>query len=230
MATASNRRRSLDAIIDEAMNRCNQRQKASAAPVCSKLPPAHHLGVQRGGAQLDSTSQLEETVPREHERRRLPVISRSQLNSMTNTGPSVDHEAARTLLTVKIDGNAVWERSCLINQERTLAAQEVYLEALGLQARRHRIPAIRKRPPAAPGRRSILAVSSTRSHSLDPAARRHANFQRRKRHGRPATISFGASPFVHHVGVHPGNRLHGLPAGAIRSSKHQPRCSGLGAL
>lgn len=241
MPAASNRRRKLDAIINEAMHRCKRNQRLpGSAPVCSILPPTLQVGVQRGDGQLCGFSHPKETVTCEFERRRLPVISSTQLNSMTDTGTCstsssivaasrFDHYAARCLLTMKIDGDTVGERVCLTNKENTVAAQEVYSEALGLEARRHRTSAIRTRPCAAPGR-SILAVSSTRSRNFDLAVRRRTNDQRRKRQGMPATVSFGAFPLVHQVDVHPGNRLRGLPAGAIRSTKHLPRRIGLGAL
>lgn len=240
-------------IIDEATHPDN-RQTAPAA-ACS-IPPLNlpYLGVRRVDVPPSSWGAHVEITNECVQRQRLPVLSSSPLEATTCThagthacntsspipeGVSFDQEAACTLLTMKNDGISAREKNSkvsmrhpdvqyLIDQERFLAEQEVYMEA---HARRCRLSAFRTRAPVVPGR-SILAVSSTNSRSSDTADRFHANIQRRSRHGMPYAVSFGATPLLHCFAVRPGNRLHGLPVGAIRSTKHMhvhvPR--GAGAL
>ena len=239
-------------IIEEAMHRLSNRQTAPAA-ACA-IPPLNlqNLGIQRFDLPPSSWGARVKVTNEGVQRRRFPVISRSPLDAITRTPTGTgthacntsahipecvnfDQEAACTLLMMKVDGHTPRrEKSSkvsirhpnvqkLIDQERFMVEQEVYLEAdrayLEEEARRRRFMT-----PAVAGR-SILAVSSINSRSLGTADRR-----RRIRHGMPSAISFGAMPRLHSFAVRPGNRLHGLPAGAVRSTKHMRVPRGAGAL
>ena len=237
-------------VIDEAMHRLSNRQTAPAAACAISPLTLQNLGIQRFDLPPSSWGARVKVTNEGVQRRRFPVISRSPLDAITRTPTGThacntsahipecvnfDQEAACTLLMMKVDGHTPRrEKSSkvsirhpnvqyLIDQERFLVEQEVYLEAdrayLEEEARRRRFMT-----PAVPGR-SILAVSSINSRSLGTADRR-----RRSRHGMPSAVSFGAMPRLHSFAVRPGNRLHGLPAGAVRSTKHMRVPRGPGAL
>jgi hypothetical protein len=145
---------------------------------------------------------------------------------------SPDEEAAQRLVALKINTNVEWERSCLRELESTLARQEAYYKALALLAVRRQTRAPSCRPSSTKPGPSVLAVSASRPRSsLSSSARRHVNVHRRRWQGVPSAISFATRPTVHLVPVLPGNRLTGrLPAGCIRSSRHDVRQRSLGTL
>lgn len=192
------------------------------------------VGIQRGDVQpsgqpIGQATHVEATFPASG---RFPVICRSGLNSMTTAnGPATStltsvearakSEAERTLVTIRTDSNIEWGKKKRSSDERASSAEhEVYLEALGLDAQ-CRPSAIRTKPSVKPGP-SVLVVpaTGTRPHSLGSGARHHANIRRRRRHGMPVAVSFRPVPVVYSFQVQAGNRLHGLPMGAIRSTKH----------
>lgn len=198
-----------------------KRVNRQSAPACS-IPP---LGHQSGDLQPSGQAhRVEREVTSERELRRLPVISRSvHANCATvtyarDTSPAVSAGARLDRITA---------HALLMMRSGTDTSI-----APGLEVRLRRLSATGTQTPAVPSR-SILGVSSTRRCNFSDAARRHANIQRRRRQGLPLSVSFQSEPVVHTFDVRPGNRLHGLPQGAIRSTKRlfhasmaQGQCNG----
>lgn len=234
-------RHKLDSIIDEAMHRFNSRKLPAgsepAAPTASSMPPLSSLGILPIDMQI-GVSEYAKVEDSPRERSRLPPLICMSATRASSTSPPVAVVAnpvprvAIPRLPIEVGATATWrERTQLPQQEIKLEDQEAQLQALGPDAllsrrssasRRQRVVSASAEP-----KRSILAVSIARPRDLSHAARRHARVQRRKQQGTPRTISFALVPRVQKFEVVSGNRLHGLPAGAIRSTNHLRRIVGL---